>query len=141
MAITWRPARKQQCVKDVLAAHPANKNRCLDAAGYIHPLAHHQDSGARFWLLRPHPECGPALMIEEGSIRILPSIPHPPRWVYHVCVETQEHCVCALTGPGGEPKGSYLSEHFQDADAILPHAIARYEDLEVRVSAIGRRRA
>jgi hypothetical protein len=126
-------------VRDVLAAHPVTKPDCLRAAGYIHPLALHQDPNARFWLLRPDPYCGPVAMIEEGSIGFHPKMPPAPRWVYHVCVETDEHCVCVLTGPDGVPKASYLEEHFKEADAIVPYVMARFEDVEERVSRIGRR--
>ncbi len=80
-------------------------------------------------------------MIDEGSISIAPNVGPPLRWTYHVCVETQEHCVCILTGVGGTPKTTYLTSHFQDADAILPHVLDRFESVEAKVSAIGRRRA
>lgn len=139
MPVRWRPKRKRTCVKDVLAAHPANKPDCLRAAGYIHALARHQDERARLWLLRPHPDCGPVAMIEEGSIGFHPAIPNAPRWVYHVCVETDDHCVCTLTGPDGAPKASYVETHFKEPDDILPYVTNRLEEVEKRVAAIGRR--
>lgn len=141
MAITWRPPPKRRCVVDVLAAHPVEKPWCLEAARYLHPLARHQDPDARFWLLRPHPECGPAIMIEEGSIGIQPKTTPSRRWAYHVCVETEEHCLCVLTHESGTPKGAYLTTHFQEPDDVLPYMMNRIEDVEAKVFAIGRRRS
>lgn len=126
---------------DVLAAHPVEKPWCLEAARYLHPLAQHQDPDARFWLLRPHPDCGPAVMIDEGSIGIQPKTQPSVRWAYHVCIETQEHCLCVLTGEPGAPKASYLATHFKEPDVVLPHVMRHLKDVEAKVSAIGRRRA
>ncbi len=78
-------------------------------------------------------------MIEEGAIGFHPAIQDAPRWVYHVCVETEEHCVCALTGADGAPRASYVEDHFKEPDDILPLVMDRIEDVEKRVSAIGRR--
>lgn len=87
--------------------------RCREAAEGVIQVARTQDPRARFWLLRPSPDCGPAAMIKQGQIRILPSIQNPPRWTHHVCVETERHCVCALAGAGGAPRESYVATHFQ----------------------------
>jgi hypothetical protein len=136
MAIQWRPLRKRRCVKNVLKAHDARSRRCRDAAEGVIQIARTQDRKARFLLLRPSPECGPMVLIKEGRIGILPKIENPPKWVYHVCVETERHCVCALTGAGGTPREGYVEHHFQYAPDVWTIPIRNEKALAAALSEI-----
>jgi hypothetical protein len=136
MGIRWRPLQKRRCVKRILKAHDAKSARCGEAAEGVIQVARTQDAKARFWLLRPSPECGPAIMIKQGTIRILPSIPNPPRWVYHVCVETEHHCVCALAGAGGTPREDYVRTHFQYPGDIQTIKLKNEGALAARLSEV-----
>lgn len=131
MAIRWRPIRKRGCVKRALREHPAQSSRCDRAAVEILPIARTQDAGARLWLLRAAPECGPAACI------LAKGISNPPRWAYHVCVEAQVHCVCALTGAGGTPSGQYIDDNFQYPEMVRPIPV---EDAEALHTALDRMR-
>lgn len=109
----------------------------------IFPLARDQDVKARFWLLRADPRCGPVVMFEEGRISILARssvLPNPPRWTYHVCVEAELHCVCALTGPDGTPNDRYIRETFQYPEDIRSDLVESPEVLRATLDRIGRRR-
>ncbi|HSN99961.1 MAG TPA: hypothetical protein VLS89_16815 [Candidatus Nanopelagicales bacterium] len=143
MAIRWKPSSKRKRVEKILSDHDAYSSRCDQAALEIFPLANEQDTTSQFWLLRPAPECGPA-MVEAGVIGILalPEVlPKPPKWTYHVCVETELHCVCSLTGPDGCPNDRYIIEKFQYPEVIRPHPMASAEALRAALDRIGRRRA
>lgn len=120
MPIRWRPKFKRGCVQKILDAHPLEQSRCEEAAFGVWLVAKTQDDRPLFWVLRPAWDVGPGWMIEEGRIGIIPALPEPPRpkWMYHVCVETDLHCVCALTGADGAASDSYCATQFQDGDAV-----------------------
>ncbi|WP_437726601.1 hypothetical protein [Sorangium sp. So ce861] len=131
MTITWRPPTKRSRVERILHDHPAHSSRCDEAAKAIWPLAREQDDDAGFWLLRAAPWCGPLLMIQKGLIGILPKgIPDPPKWTHHICVATEKHCVCALTGADGFPEERYLAEKFQYAEDVHTTRVAGCSELD-----------
>lgn len=96
------------------------------AAKSIWPLAKDQDSNASYWLL----------LGDAGAGLLAKDIPNPHLWLYHVCVETDLHGVCALTGPDGTPSPTYIEDKFQYADAVSKMSISSTEELVAEIEKV-----
>jgi len=106
MSIPWSPAQQKK-VSQVLATHPAESNRCDEAAKEILPTARELDAEARARKLLPR----------EGRY-VVTRRPLARRWFFHVAVHVQEHVVDALTGADGTPTDAYLQMHWMHADCL-----------------------
>ncbi len=107
MAIEWAPGQRER-VQALLTRHPAPSGRCESAARGILPIGRERDLNAQIWRLDP----------AEGRY-VVPRARLEFPWFYHLTVETEAHCVDALTGVDGTSRASYLDEHWTEADAIL----------------------
>jgi hypothetical protein len=152
VAINWQPPSKAKRVDAILAARDYTTGLCVEAAAEIHPLAAEQDPHARFLLVRPHPKMGPVMRrAGDGRAGILPNRRPAPKWSHHVSVETQDHCVCALTGSpghetGGEKAQGYIARNFQytvtpdgryDPNVVVPIWCSTEQDLSAKLDVIG----
>lgn len=88
--------------------HPVQSGRCAVAARGILPIGRERDPRSLIWRLEP----------AEGRY-VVPRVKLDALWYFHVTVETDAHCLDALTGVGGTPRASYLDEHWTHSDAIL----------------------
>jgi hypothetical protein len=130
MAISWRPPEKRAKVQRILKKHHARSNMCDRAAKSIWPLAKEQDEDAAYWLLMPGPYGGPYVLPDPKVV------PNPPSWFFHVCVATEMHTVCALTGPDGVASKGYVEQKFQYSDTIRTMEITSTVELEVEIDKI-----
>ena len=97
MAINWTKPRLE-AVKSILHTYDAKSRQCDTAANLIWPHAKEQDEkNACRWQIWPKRGCGwglaPKVSIGGRS------------WDWHVVVETERHCVDALTGAAGTEAG------------------------------------
>jgi hypothetical protein len=106
MPISWSPPQREMVAR-VLARHPAESNRCGQAAREILPVARQVDAGARARKLLPL----------EGRF-VVTKRPLEQRWYQHVAVHAQEHVVDALTGVEGTPARSYLEQHWMYPESL-----------------------
>lgn len=98
MSIDWSEIQRT-AVEGALSRYPAESHECREAARLLLPIARERDAGARAWRLRPR----------EGRY-IVPMRSVGRDWFFHVTVETEAHCVDALTGVAGTPRAAYAGE-------------------------------
>lgn len=92
----------------MLWRHPIASNRCENAARRVLTISQERDPTAQVWRLLP----------VEG-LYVVPKIKvGPPYWREHFTVETEAHCVDALTKVDGSPRASYLDDHWTEIDAL-----------------------
>lgn len=127
MTIAWRPAQKRAKVQRILKKHHVHSSECDRAAKSIWPLAKEQDARASYWLMLGD---GP------GAGLLAKGIPNPPLWLYHVCVETESHAVCAMTGADGIPSDLYVEEKFQYADGVSTLEIESTDELVAQIEKV-----
>lgn len=106
MAIAWSPAQRK-LVTRLLGVYPAISGKCVTLARKLLPIARERDRDALVWRLHP----------AEGRF-VLPKTPAGEPWYYHATVETEAHCVDALTGVDGTSRESYAEEHWKEPDAL-----------------------
>lgn len=107
MPVSWSPLQHSQ-VTEVLRQHPAESNRCYQAARDILPVARQVDAGA----------CARKLVPREGRF-IVPKPPLRVRWFEHAAVHVQQHVVDAVTGVEGTPERSYLEAHWMYPGSLV----------------------
>ncbi len=110
MSIEWTPGQRER-VQALLTKHPVPSARCEAAARGILPIGRERDGTAQIWRLDP----------AEGRY-VVPRVRLKFPWFYHLTVETEAHCVDALTGVDGTSRATYLDEHWTEVDAILWNA-------------------
>lgn len=107
MPIRWSRVQLQQ-VSALIDAHPVRSGECADLARRILPVARERDAAAAGMVIRPLPDHGIYVVPRVGGTR----------WRHHVTVAAENHCVDALTGAPGTPRGDYLEQHWSYAEEL-----------------------
>jgi len=106
MPLTWQPP-DDETLREALAEHPAETNRCVELARVVLRVAGKQDAEARALQVLPR---GPRARF------VIPKRPLPRSWSMHVLTETRAHRVDALTGIAGCECERYLETHWKHVD-------------------------
>jgi hypothetical protein len=103
MPLTWPPP-DDETLRVAMAAHPAEKNLCVELARVVLGVACKHDAAAGALQVLPK---GPRARF------VIPRRPLPRSWSMHVLTETRAHGVDALTGAPGCERERYLETHWE----------------------------
>lgn len=101
MAVEWNDEEYRKVAAGI-EKYGIHSGMCAALARVVHRVATAGDRDAR----------GIQLRCKKAVRFLLPRKPHIPYWGAHTYVETQEHAVDAVTGPGGYKAESYVNDHW-----------------------------
>lgn len=118
MAVDWTDQEYRE-VADGIEKYGIHSGMCAALARAVHRIA---TTGAR-------DARGLQLRCKKPVRYLVPKKPHVPYWGAHTYVETREHAVDAVTGPGGYQAASYVNDHWHWNDRF-------YEQVEIDVTTV-----
>lgn len=120
MAVDWTDD-EHRAVEAGIRRYGIRSGMCAALARLVHRVATSGGRDTRGVQLRPK---------ATTAVRfLLPRRPQIPTWGAHTYVETSEHAVDAVTGPGGYAASSYVEDHWHWDDR-------HYEQVEVDVQTV-----
>jgi len=108
MAVNWSALQARE-VGAILAAYPADSNRCEICATKVRAIGLAVDPDAHCFSVRPVGR--ERFVVPKANLQGI-------RWYYHFTAHVQSHCVDALTSTQGALASSYLMTYWNYPDSL-----------------------